>query len=92
MFTERITILTVFIHTLMYYVLIDSNLVRLDGAAALGSVLDPENPFSALTQVFSVLGSVFLKVTFLAKISNNIDECLLLQWSNASSFGPSESL
>ena len=44
------------------YLLIDSNLVRLDGAAALGSVLDPENPFSALTQVFSVLGSVFLKV------------------------------
>ena len=49
----------------MYYLLIDSNLVRLDGAAALGSVLDPENPFSALTQVFSVLGSVFLKVTFM---------------------------
>ena len=46
---------------------IKSNLVRLDGAAALGSVLDPENPFSALTQVFSVLGSVFLKNTFLAK-------------------------
>ena len=76
----------------MCYLLIDSNLVRLDGAAALGSVLDPENPFSALTQVFSVLGSVFLKVTFLAKISNNIDECLLLPLSNDSICGPSKSL
>ena len=66
LFTKRITIHTEFIHTFSY-LLIDSNLVRLDGAAALGSVLDPENPFSALTQVFSVLGSVFLKVIFLKK-------------------------
>ena len=51
-----------------------SYLFRLDVCAVLGSVFAPENPFSALTKIFSVRGSVLLKV-FGHKISNSINEC-----------------